>query len=66
MRRLRIFKERIMKINGVYFKPITPEPCGRLVQFFKGLPITCGCTRCAAKGQTPEQARAAVEAAHAS
>ena len=54
-----------IKINGVEFKAVNPEPCFRLVQFGKGLPITCACKVCAAKGQTPTEAFAAVSAAHA-
>lgn len=53
-----------MFINGVEFKAIKPESCARLVQYGKGLPITCKCTRCAARNQTPEQAKASCDAAH--
>ena len=53
-----------MLINNVQFKVINPEPCNRLVQYGKGQPITCACTRCAARNQTPEQAKASCDAAH--
>lgn len=51
-------------INGVRFERINPEPCKRLAQYGKGQPITCACTHCAARGQTPEQAKASMDAAH--
>lgn len=62
-----VFKENDMQaitINGVKFQRVMPEPCLRLIQWGKGLPITCACTRCAARGQTPAQAKASVDAAH--
>lgn len=52
------------KINGVTFQQVRPEPCLRLVQFGKGLPITCACTLCATRNQTPAEALASVRAAH--
>ncbi len=51
-------------INGVEFKRVMPERCVRLTQWGKGQPITCRCTPCAARNQTPEQAKASVDAAH--
>ena len=51
-------------ISGVQFKVVKPESCDRLVQYGKGLPVTCSCTRCAARGQTPEQAKASLDAAN--
>jgi hypothetical protein len=49
---------KAFNISGVRFEIVQRESCDRLVQFYKGLPITCKCTRCAARNQTPEQARA--------
>jgi len=43
---------------------IVIEPCYRLTQWGKGLPITCECAVCKAKNQTPEQAKDAVDKAH--
>ena len=60
-------KEHTMQaivINGVEFKRVMPERCVRLTQWGKGQPITCRCTPCAARNQTPEQAKASVDAAH--
>lgn len=51
-------------IDGVLFKGANPEPCLRLTQYGKGLPITCACTRCAVRNQTPAEALASVRAAH--
>ncbi len=53
-----------IKINGVEFKRVMPERCVRLTQWGKGQQITCRCTPCAARNQTPEQAKASVDAAH--
>lgn len=33
------------------------EPCYRLSQYGKGLPITCKCSVCKSKNQTPEEAK---------
>lgn len=52
------------KISGVEFKVVQRESCVRLIQFGKGLPITCKCSACATRNQTPEEARASVLAAH--
>lgn len=51
-------------ISGVAIPVVSVLPCLRLVQFGKGLPITCNCPVCAAKGQTPAQAFAAVSKAN--
>ncbi|MBO1007132.1 MULTISPECIES: hypothetical protein [Acidovorax] len=51
-------------ISGVEFKRVMPERCVRLTQWGKGQPITCRCTPCAARNQTPEQAKVSVDAAH--
>lgn len=37
-------------ISGVRFETVNPEPCNRLSQFGKGLPITCQCSLCIARG----------------
>ena len=52
-------------INNVRIERVMPEACYRLTQYGKGQPITCRCTRCAARNQTPEQAKASVDAANA-
>lgn len=51
-------------ISGVTIPVVEREPCYRLIQFFKGQPITCQCSACAARNQTPEQARQSVAKAH--
>ena len=53
------------KIGNLTIETVRPVPCLRLVQYGKGLPITCACPRCAARGQTPAEALASVKAAHA-
>lgn len=52
-------------INNVRIQRVLPQACHRLAQYGKGQPITCRCSRCTARGQTPEQALASVKAASA-
>lgn len=47
-------------IHGVVIQQIRREPCDRLVQFGKGQPITCKCSACSDRNQTPEQAQQSV------
>lgn len=54
-----------VKIDGIVFKSVNPESCYRLVQFGRGQEITCQCSQCKAKNQTPEEARKAMELANA-
>ena len=51
-------------MNTYKIQKTTSEPCYRLVQYGKGLPITCNCSVCAAKNQTPEQAKAIMDQKH--
>lgn len=55
---------KFYSVSGVAFKVVAPEPCLRLVQYGKGAPITCACSACAARNQTPAEALASVLAAH--
>jgi len=55
---------KTFRFGGFVIPQVDVEPCYRLTQFGKGLPITCACSVCAAKNQTPEEALAAVKAAH--
>jgi len=62
-------KEKEMRthynIGGFKIEVANTEPCFRLYQYGKGLPITCKCSVCAAKNQTPEQAKVAMDAKYA-
>lgn len=40
---------KVFQIGGLTIPVVNVEPCYRLVQIGKGLPITCSCTRCAAR-----------------
>lgn len=37
---------------------IDVEPCYRISQYMKGEPITCQCTGCKKRGQSPSEAKA--------
>ncbi len=50
-------------LSVLKIKVVERESCLRLVQFGRGLPITCTCTTCAARNQTPEQAKESILAA---
>lgn len=39
------------QIGGLFIPVVNVEPCYRLVQIGKGLPITCTCSRCAARSK---------------
>jgi hypothetical protein len=37
------------RLGGLVIPVVDPEPCYRLVQIGKGLPLTCRCSRCAVR-----------------
>ena len=41
--------ERAYRLGGIAIPIISPEPCYRLVQLGRGQPVTCQCSRCAAR-----------------
>lgn len=43
---------------------VKPEPCYRVGQYMKGEAVTCKCTICKAKNQTPEEAKKAMDKVH--
>ena len=49
------------RIGGLTIDRVDIEPCYRLSQYGEGKPITCQCTLCAAKNQTPEEAKAVMD-----
>jgi len=48
-------------IGGIKIEKLITEPCYRLSQYGKGLPITCACSSCLKRGQTPEQAKTGMD-----
>jgi hypothetical protein len=55
---------RSFNIGGFIINEVTVESCYRLSQYGMGLPITCACTICKAKGQTPEEAKKRMDFVH--
>lgn len=54
------------KIGGLVIPVVTGEACFLLIQYGKGLPITCTCSRCIARnaGMTQEQIKARMDKAN--
>lgn len=44
-------------IGGIKIEIVDIEPCLRLSQYGKGEKITCKCSMCKEKNQTPEEAK---------
>lgn len=44
-------------LGGLIIEEHVSEPCYSLSQYGKGLPITCQCSVCKEKNQTPEEAK---------
>lgn len=52
------------RIGNLEVPIIEVESCMRLAQYGKGEDVTCKCTSCAAKNQTPFQAKVALDKIH--
>lgn len=50
--------------KGFKIEKITTEACYRLTQYGKGLLITCKCSVCSQKNQTPEEAKIIMDIKH--
>jgi hypothetical protein len=52
------------KLGNMSIDVISVESCFRLSQYGQGSPITCRCTSCAKRNQTPEEAKKSLDKAH--